>query len=89
MAQHVRICLPSCSVELSQGPRAPCQSRREHQSARVGMPWHPLAHPASGAGYVEGLKAGETSVINFLFSRTSQGTSDISREEALIGLGVS
>lgn len=49
----------------------------------------PPEHSASGAGSAEGLKAGETLVINFLFSRTSQGTSDISREEMLIGLGVS
>lgn len=49
----------------------------------------PPEHAASGAGYAEGLKAGETFVINFLFSRTSQGTSDISREEMLIGLRVS
>lgn len=51
----------------------------------VGMTWPiPREHLASGAGYAEGLKAGETFVINFLFSRTSQGTSDISREEMLI-----
>lgn len=63
--------------------------QREHRNAHVGLTWHSSKHPAFGMGYAEGLKAGETFVINFLFSRTSQGTSDISWEKMLIGLGVS
>lgn len=71
------------------GPLSEQRSTRENIGAHLQeWPSIPLERSASGAGRAEGLKAGETFVINFLFSRTSQWTPD-SREEMPIGLRVS
>lgn len=52
VAQHVRICLPSCSVELSQGSRAPCQRRRA--SVRTSERTRRNALASSGASRIWG-----------------------------------
>lgn len=63
--------------------------QREHRCAHVAVTPHSCGALCVWCWMCTGLKAGETFVINFLFSRTSLWTSDMSREEMLIGLRVS
>lgn len=75
------LCLPSCSLELAQSCETLVRAAVRTQECCVGQTWSTLISRR--------VKSRRTFVINFLFSRTSQGTSDMNGEEMLIGLVVS